>query len=158
MARKVKEVTIGETQYRMTQLGGSQGADLWLDLLRVLAGPVEAFAKSRGALEGVDEESVGLTVVAAGIKALDHATVAKMTAAFQQHTTIRVIGPDGGERWPTLSSAVYDEHFAGNYLELSEWLVQSVVFNFLPFVVDGSLGSVVAKIQGMMPGSTPTTT
>ena len=64
---------------------------------------------------------------------------------------------NGEERWPTLEGAVFDEHFAGNYIELTEWVGQSVYFNFFSFFGDGSLASLVERLQAMMPSTSSTT-
>lgn len=151
MARKQTQLTINGTDYRLTQLGAAQGAELWLDLLRVVAGPFEALGRSMSSASSDDEEkatAAGIATVTAAIRSLDHATVNKLYAAFGPATTIRVPGAPGqGDRWPTLDGAVFDDHFAGNYLELTEWLVRSVLFNFLPFFDAGSLGSVGAVLR-----------
>lgn len=151
MARKPKELRIGATDYKITSLGAAVGAELWLDILHVVAGPIEAL----GSLGGFDDAAIA-RAVAAGVRSLDHPTMNKLYAAFGPVSKIRVTA-NGEDRWPTLEGAVFDEHFAGNYIELTEWVGQSVYFNFFSFFGDGSLASLVERLQAMMPSTSSTT-
>lgn len=151
MARSTKTLTIGKSEYKLMTLGAVKGAELWLDLLRIVATPIETLTKA----EGVDEAAIA-GAVASAIRSIDHATASKFYAAFGPVSSVRKPSVEPGEpdRWPTLEGAVFDEHFAGNYIELTEWLVQSVIFNFLGFFADGSLGNLVGRFRA---ASTTTT-
>ena len=144
MARSTKTITIGRNEYKLITLGATKGAELWLDLLHILAAPIESLAKA----DGADEAAI-VRAITGAIRALDHVTANKFYAAFGPVSSVRVPAqtPGDNDRWPTLEGVVFDEHFAGNYVEMSEWLVQSVVFNFLGFFADGSLGSLVDKFR-----------
>lgn len=142
MARESKTLVIGKHEYKLMTLGAVKGAELWLDLLHIIATPIETLTKSKD----LDEAGIAQAIVAA-VRSLDHATATKFYTAFGSVTTVRRVGTDGVERWPTLDGAVFDDHFAGNYIEMTEWLVQSVMFNFLGFFADGSLGSLVERFR-----------
>ncbi|HVJ26395.1 MAG TPA: hypothetical protein VM493_02600 [Vicinamibacterales bacterium] len=155
MARSTKQLTIGKHEYELMTLGALKGAELWLDLLRIIAVPIEALASKEKA--GEDEI---VTAIAAAVRSIDHATAAKFYAAFGPMSKVRVPGQSVGEpeRWPTLEGAVFDDHFAGNYVEMTEWLVQSIKFNFLGFFGDGSLASLAAKVRAATKDLKSTTT
>lgn len=151
MARSTKTLTIGKSEYKLTQLGATKGAELWLDLLHVIASPIEEVAKA-----GDLDESVLVRAITAAVRSLDHATTNRFYAAFGPLTSVLVPArsPGDQDRWPTLEGAVFDDHFAGQYIALTEWLVQSILFNFFGFLGDGSLGSLVERFQAMTAAAT----
>ena len=78
MARKSKDLRIGATDYKLTSLGAAVGAELWLDILHILAGPIDALGK----LSNFDEAAIA-RAVAAGIRSLDHPTMNKLYAGVR---------------------------------------------------------------------------
>lgn len=149
MLRKERVVTIGEHEYRMRQLGALEGRKLWLKLVHILAPALERLAKEKT----LDEAALlgGLSTL---LERLDEATVESLYAAFGRSCELHIVD-DKGERWPKLEGAVFDEHFAGNYLAMSQWLAEGVAFNFLPFGSDGSLGDLLATVRQSVAASKP---
>jgi len=139
--RKEKELTIDGHEYRIRQLGALEGRRLWLKLLRVLAGPLKELA-----LAGKFDEVTLTTGIASVVENLDEATAEELYVAFGKNCELRVAG-DQGERWPKLDGVVFDTHFAGRYLAMSQWLGECVVFNFAGFFDGTSLGKITALAQ-----------
>lgn len=106
-----KTKTIGNHDYRVTQLGALKGRKVLTRLFKVI-GPVVAAAVSGGqnlahALDGVDED-----------------TVEYLCDAFAARTEVDGVALD----------KVFEIHFAGNYAEMVKWLAFCVEFNFASFL------------------------
>lgn len=146
-----KRVHIDGHDYEMTQLGALRGRKLWLKLLHVIAEPL----KTLGAMEKLDEQALA-KVVASAIEGLDEATVEEFCDVYGASCTVRI-----GERWPTLSGEVFDQHFARRYVSMSKWLLECTTYNFADFLGGSSLGSLVEKLQSgattTKPAPSPTT-
>jgi len=155
MARSSKTLVIGKHEYKLMTLGATKGSELWLDVLKVAAAPIESLAKA----DKLDEAAI-VQAIASAVRSLDHATVNGFYAAFGPVSSVRIPAraPGESDRWPALEGAVFDDHFAGNYIELTEWLVQSVMFNFLGFFADGSLGKLVERFRATSASLTSSTT
>lgn len=151
MGRETKKIVIGKTDYELTKLGGATGSELWLDLLHVAVVPIDSLSTATE----LDEKAI-VKAISSTIRTLDHATMRKLYGAFGAVSRIRVPNAQG-DRWPTLEGAVFDDHFAGNYVELTEWVVQSVLFNFFGFLGDGSLDSLIGRLRAMVPAKSTTT-
>lgn len=102
-------------------MGGIEGQDVLMRLTKSL-GPVVAGA-------------IAARTGSAGIRELNHALrelpaedLAYFTSTFAKYTEV-VLGPN---KAPTLSD-IFDDHFAGKYLELLNWLKFCVELNFEDF-------------------------
>lgn len=145
MARRTKELTIGEHQYRLTQLGALAGRKLWLELVQALTSPLEKLAAAGNAK--VDDAML-ISALGALVNGLDEATLERLCEAFGKSCQVRVADDRGGERWPDLVGPVFDDHFAGDYVGLSTWLGECILFNFLEsFFPGGSVGAIVANLR-----------
>jgi hypothetical protein len=71
------------------------------------------------------------------IGGLDDATTEDLYAAFGRTCTVKV-----GERQPTLETVIFNDHFAGEYVRMSRWLLECTLFNFASFLGDGTLGKI----------------
>jgi len=143
--RQEKLITIDGHEYKLHQLGALEGRRIWLKLIRVLAAPIRDLASA-----GKLNESSIATALAAVVENLDEFTAEEMYVALGRSCEVKVMGNEG-ERWPKLEASVFDEHFAGRYLAMSQWLGESVVFNFASFFDASSLGkmsALVRKVQG----------
>lgn len=141
-----KRVHIDGHDYEITQLGALRGRKLWLKLLHVIAEPL----KTLGSLEKLDEQALA-KVVASAIEGLDEATVEEFCEVYGQSCTVRV-----GERWPTLTGEVFDQHFARRYVSMSKWLLECTTYNFADFLGDSSLGSLAEKLRSGATKTSPT--
>jgi hypothetical protein len=152
MTTNTKRVAIDGHDYEITQLGALRGRKLWLKLLHVIAEPL----KTLGSLETLNEQAFA-TVIAAALEGLDEATVEEFCDTYGASCTVRV-----GERWPTLTGEVFDQHFARRYVSMSKWLLECTTFNFADFLGDNSLGNLAAKFRAAAakasPGQNPPTT
>lgn len=144
MARKTKRVTIGAHEYNIRQLGALEGRKLWLELVQALTAPLEKLARAEG---GKIDDAALIGALGSLVDALDVDTAERLYAAFGKHSEIHIID-EHGDRWPTLEGVVFDDHFAGDYVAMSQWLGECIVFNFLDgFFPGGSVGAIAAKLR-----------
>lgn len=131
-----KVIKVGETEYRITQLGALEGRKLWLRLVKVL-GPVVSKLAGAKALDG--------DTIAAAVKLLteelDEETFEMLCKAFAGRCQLR-----NGDKWPDLSDALFDQHFAGDYVSMTKWVGENIMFNFANFSGDASLGKLLAMV------------
>lgn len=137
MLLKEKPITIAGHDYKLTQLGALEGRKLWLNVLHLVVEPL----KTLGSADKLDEKAV-LAALAGALGSLTEETAEKLYDGFGRATRVRV-----GDKWPELVDATFNLHFAGNYVAMSQWLLESIIFNFADFLGDGSLGSMIAKLQ-----------
>lgn len=130
MPRQQKHFEINGQHYHLTQLGALEGRRLWLKLAKVVAGPLRELANAANA-----NEATIMQVVAGIVENLNEEVEEELMNAFGRSCTVRV-----GERTPYLEGVIFDEHFAGDYVAMSKWFGECVVFNFASFLGDGALG------------------
>ena len=106
MHRKVQETEIAGHTYQFTQLGAETGDDILFRLGRGLA--------------------------MSDLKSEDFAFVRNV---FKNSTKLLIVDTKGEGRrtWVPLSDK-YDDHFAGRYQDVGEWLKVCFEFNFGPFL------------------------
>ena len=115
-----KTVTIGKTDFVIGQLTTSKGLEVTFAIAQIL----------KGLAEGVSEEYVlnfDATKVNVGksIAGLIACSDVKETPEFiKQLVMDSVVSPDMGGQ-----EQLFEQHFAGNYGELSELLEEIIVFN-----------------------------
>jgi hypothetical protein len=141
MARKVETFALDGEHYRVTQLGAVDGRRLIVRLIKTMApllrGVEMAGAKPtpQGVLSRVLETSDGKVfgAVADFLQEFDGAFFEELCEKFASATEVRVT--DGStERWPTLSTTVFDEHFAGRYGLMLRWFVRCLALNGADFL------------------------
>lgn len=84
--------------------------------------------------------------------------MSKLTAADLDHfcdlfgAVTTVTGGDYGDKTPLLTGATFQSHFAGNYLDLAEWLAFCIEVNFGNFFsgVEGLMARVAPKLAATM--------
>ncbi len=130
MSRKEKSFTIDGEVYTATQLGALEGRKLWLKIVKVLAGPMRQLNEAQNA-----EGEVVLRAISGVVEGLNDETTEELYEAFGKSCTVRV-----GERSPNLTGVIFDNHFAGEYVRMSQWLGQMILFNFASFLGDGATG------------------
>lgn len=121
MARKTERVTINGREYVIHQVGARVGTTLLVKMKSVLVG---------GRLEDL-------------LKNIDEKLVLDLCDAFAK-TTEAVVGPNQ----QVLLSDKWDDHFAGNYEELLEWLGVCMKVNFETFfhALPGLLGKATGAV------------
>ena len=132
--RQEKLVTIDGHEYNIRQLGALEGRRLWLKLLQVLAAPLKSLAGA-----GKFDEATLAQALAAVVENLDDRTAEELYEVFGRNCEVKE-----GDRWPQLTGVIFDTHFAGRYVAMSQWLGECVVFNFAGFFEGMSLGKISA--------------
>jgi len=133
MAIEKRQLTVGDYTYEVTQLDAIKGRRTFVKLANAI-GPAFKFANSPGAL-------VGNLLTDMKPEDLDY-----FCDLFGEYST--VTGGEYGEKSPQLKGKVFMDHFAGNYLALTEWLVFSVQTNFSSF-----FGGITALMERLMPSA-----
>lgn len=131
MSERVKEKTIGKHRYRVALFGARQGQRMLTKLTKKAAPVLGALAEA-GTLSGA---GLGKAAEALGAQ-LSEEDFDSIAAEFADVTDVKV-----GDKWPRLSH-VYDEHFAGNYAELLEWLKFAIEANYSDFL--GRVANIVS--------------
>lgn len=121
---------IGKHTYTVTPLDAIKGRRAFVRLANAAA-PVLSRASS-------PEDLVGTLLSALSEKDVDH-----FCDLFGLTST--VTGGDYGERTPLLTNNTFMNHFAGNYLDLLEWLAFCVEVNFGSFFT--GIGALVDRIK-----------
>ena len=131
MGKKTKDVTIGETEYQITQVGGETG-----DMLLFKIGQALGAAAANVVSAGGGEESLALGMLQA-IRYISPADFRSTVQALANSTKVGVRDVDGGGKVNFVKlSSVYDDHFAGNYASLTAWLKEALELNFADFLDD----------------------
>lgn len=156
MSRETKRVEIQGHRYELTQLGAKDGR-------RVLARLMTRLAESTGSLGddiGKDEAAVGLAIATKALKVFDEDTVDWLCEVFGPATRLHVDekGRDGKpvHREPELIGPVFDDHFAGRYDAMAQWIVASIQHNFASFL-GGLLGGKLIGALGASASKSPST-
>lgn len=118
MSRLVEDKVIGESTYRVTQLGALLGRKVLFRLGKLL-GPLMA---------GIDDPG-NLSRSLAGLDEADFewicSVMADNTKLVQQSTNGQI---------EIALSGIFDTHFAGKYPDMVKWLVFAVQVNFRSFL------------------------
>ncbi len=146
MAIQVKTITIGKSQYRLTQLGAREGRILWLKVAKIFSSALKAGVIASDANAN---EVAMVTALDGLINGIESEVLDELCEAFGKVTEVQVKG-DQGEKWPTLTGVIFDQHFAANYLEMTKWIGESIMWNFASFLGEASLGSAIARVQVMV--------
>jgi hypothetical protein len=142
MPKRQETVTISDgVQYRITQLGAMTGKQVMFRLGRVFA--AVALGLRTG---GVDV--VGL------LSALDPVDFDWVVQTLIPTTDVGIIdvAGDSSLKWHKLS-VDFDDHFAGRYPQLLEWLKAGLEINFGP--LSDALGSIFRGAAGLSVSSHP---
>jgi hypothetical protein len=129
--RKVELFKLGETEFRIRQLGGIEGRALLPDLFRIGAPLIQGLAAEANADESkaAEIESKAVGYVFAAMTHVDAAVMNKFCAAFQGVTEVKAVNA-----WLPFTDSLFDETFAGDYGGLLKWLIQNLKLNFSNFL------------------------
>ena len=129
MGKKAKEAKIGGIDYRISHVGAETG-----DLILFKVGQAVGTAIANIVSADVSEDAMvlGLFQAIRHVSPADfRATVTALAAATQ--VGVRDEHGDGRVTFVRLSD-VYDEHFTGEYTNLTEWLKEALQHNFADFI------------------------
>lgn len=128
---ETKEFSVGGYQYKITQFGAKKGQSLLLVCAKIIGGSV-------GEVAATNSGDVALGKALQRIfDGLSEATFAKTCEDFAEVCYFS----EDGEKWIKLSSQ-YNDHFAGRYKELLQWLEGCFQANFGSFLEElkGAVG------------------
>lgn len=138
MAVQEKTVTIGDTDYIITQLGAREGRGLWLKVSQVVAAGI------REGIKAGDEDSTKFVISSAAgfVENIKPELFEELCETLGKKTQIKQ-----NEKLVQLSGVIFDQHFAGNYLEMSKWLGHCLMINFANFIDATKLGQILSRVQ-----------
>jgi len=159
---EVREITIGEHTYYVTQLGTKSGLRKLVQMAKMLGPGMGAFVGgvgrgNQGDLESALAQGFGEAVHEMAVR-LDEVQISALVDEFAKNTTVRV----SDELQPRLSD-IFDDHFAGRYDAMVRWLRFCWEINFSSFL-GGSAGRSLSGLWKMFlasqsrPTSTGTST
>jgi len=124
---KTEEKKIDGFRYMMRQLGGETGRAVALRLMRPLGAAVSAAVALAGQGAVSLEKVIGYGAGAA-LEKLSEPDLVFVSERFAEQTTVWI--PDAaGRLFEQPLPTVFDDHFAGRYDAMFEWLRWGIVFN-----------------------------
>ncbi len=135
MSLETKSKTIGATEYVVRQLPATKGRLVLLRLAKAL-GPVAASISATK-----DKHSAMAESLEKAISSVTDDDFTFLCNTFADSTDV-TINDDKGRRSPKLAT-IFDLHFAGNYLEMVQWLVFCVEVNFGSFFAAAGLAPAI---------------
>ncbi len=126
--RETKSTTIGDTEYKVTQLGATRGRQVFTRLAKVVGQGATAANPIAGIMSALSVEDVDY-----------------LCETLAPLTTVRIV-ENGKTREPQLSS-IFEEWFAGKYMEMVKWLGFALEVNFGSFLKDAGLTLDAGKVQ-----------
>lgn len=125
--RKTERKTIGTSTYLVSQVGALEGQRILTKIAKHL---IPALAAAAGENDPKEARIARATETLA--QNIDSDLFEEVASAMAKQTVVQVEkGQKGGQLL-----GIYDEHFAGNYLELAQWFVFAVEVNFGGFFRD----------------------
>lgn len=137
--RETKQKQIGSRgfTYHATQFGSRQGGRVLVRLLKMIGGAAGE------AIKGEAEGEKGLDMATVGAMVANLATTASekdfdyLCDTFITATSVSREG--SGVLLPLSDEGVFDLHFAGEYIELGQWLLFCIETNFGGFLGEGGI-------------------
>ena len=126
--RKTEKKTLGERTYIVTQMGGVQGRKVLMRFLQVAGGAL-------GALTGKGGKAQMQEGIKSLVEGLSEENTEYFFNAFTEGTQVQL---DATHTVLLSNPGMFDDLFAGNYVEMMEWLVFSFQVNFGHFLDGGS--------------------
>lgn len=130
MAKKTEKVSIGTTQFTITQIGAVEGRRLYKKLVTAL-GPLfrEAYASNKA--EGAAETRV-LGLVLRALEDLPLDLFEELCESFAAVTVFKT--PTMTVPIPLNTQGQFDDLFAGDYGALTNWVMTCLKLNFASFL------------------------
>jgi hypothetical protein len=137
MPKQTQETTIDGVPYRVTQLGATTGGQIMFRLGRAFGAVV-----------------AGLRVGNVTLDALDPADFDWLVKTLQPATKVGIVDVAGGGKVNFVDLPhVFEDHFAGRYPQMLEWLKFSLEVNYGP--LQGALGSLFRGAMALSPSISP---
>ena len=130
MAKRTEKISIGTTQYTITQLGAVEGRKLYKKLITSL-GPLlrEAFS---GIKADNDAEALVLGLVLRAIEDLPLELFEELCDSFSSVCIFKTAAMSLAI--PLDTQGQFDELFAGDYGTMTSWLMANLKLNFASFL------------------------
>ena len=134
MGRKTETIQIGRDTYQITQLGAVDGLEIYHDLIRAVGPSIRSKLGSLSDLaDESDEEKTKANVGSLIIEIMENIPKELMRALRIEFTKTTKV--KSGELMLQLSEGdLFDQHFAGRYSALTQWLIACLKHNFLDFL------------------------
>jgi hypothetical protein len=130
MAKKTEKVSIGTTQFTITQLGAVEGRRLYKKLVTSL-GPLlrDTFANDK---TGGDAETRVIGLVLRGLEDMPLDLFEELCESFSAVTLFKT--PAMNMPIPLSTQGQFDDLFAGDYGGLTNWVMTCLKMNFANFL------------------------
>lgn len=154
--RETKSKEIGKRgfTYNVTQFGARKGGRIALRLLKIL-GSAAGTAMQEG---GESDDGFDLKVVGKMVENLS-SILTEADYDYLCDEFMKVSSVTGGKyehnTMPLHADGVFDLHFAGEYIELGEWIAFCVEVNFGGFLGEGGLLKKASKVVAKPPPDSP---
>lgn len=133
-----KTVSIGKTDFVIQQLTTSKGLEVTFAIAQILKGLAEGVSEEY--VLNFDATKVNIGKMVAGVISCSDV---KETPGFIKNLVMdSVVSPDMGGQ-----EQMFEQHFAGNYAELSELLEEIIVFNGFVDLVKKNTLRLISIIQ-----------
>lgn len=150
MNRPVKEKQIGDYRYQVTLLGAKAGRAMLVRLTKMLGPATASFLE--GVLHAKGNLTASLAIGAAdaireATQRLSEADIAAISDELARFTVVIL-----DEQHSPQLDKVFDDHFAGRYGAMAEWLAFSLEANFTSFF-DGARSdgtSLALRLQSLI--------
>lgn len=136
MAKKTEKIQIGSTQYTVTHIGADDGSMLFKKLLSTLGPAIGELIPALKA--GDDAEALILGLILRLTNSLPNELFLELREHFKRTCKYQASGMQLAI--PLDTQGVFDDHFAGEYGELTKWFMACMKFNFTRSFLD-KLGS-----------------
>ena len=144
---QIKQLGSRGYSYHVNQFGAREGGRIGIRLMKMIGGVVGT-AVEGASLQAGDDGQVEVDIMSIGM-----GTVGKMITNLATTVseadydylcdvftkTSAVSGGEYSEPMPLAAEGVFDLHFAGEYVELGQWLVFAIEVNFGRFFGEGGL-------------------
>ena len=138
--RQTVVVTVGDTTYSIRQMGARQGRRVWFKLVSALSGGLKEIRHGVESMADAGLNDLGSAIQGA-LNGLGEEDFDSVCQTLAEHTAVVF-----GSRQVELS-VMFDDHFAGHYLEMTKWLVEALKANFADFFTEFKM-----KIATASPG------
>jgi hypothetical protein len=129
--------SIGGNEYTVTQLGAARGREILRRIMKVAGPAMEAAARVVATGESGGKATAIVRGLGKVVETLSEEDLSLFCSEFGRASTVRL-----GGKSPSVGD-VFEVHFAGNYLEMCEWLAFCLEVNYRSFFT-----GIVAKLGG----------
>ena len=148
MAIEAKERRIGGSVYRITQLPAKRGRAMLVRFIRLFGPGAGAFVGGLGRGKSGFDGAVGIGIADAMHDLCTRLSEEDLAVVCDEFATYTVVVQSRDiERRLT---DIFDDHFAGKYDEMLQWLRASAEVNFASFFGASSLGAGLPRLMELL--------